>query len=197
MRQPCRPICFMNDFILFCLCHFYYSVSVFTNASHLMGNDVENPLITDSEYAPLANNDNDDDANNLPVAENRAWTVPRGQFDVGIPIYGTIFGFATSMNQDNPISLMIRYHLHHVIYRLRSSILWILHFGAKGWGQIAWHPACLNLNTIELISGIIGMTCRLEDGYRDLFLDYKLSVYFLMKRMFIWRRRHISRIDQL
>ena len=94
--------------ILFTFALFLLFSFSFTNASHLMGNDVENPLITDSEYAPLATNDNDDDANNLPVAENRAWTVPRGQFDVGIPIYGTIFGFMTSMNHDNPISLMIR-----------------------------------------------------------------------------------------
>ena len=78
-----------------------------TNASHIMGNDIENPLRADSEHVPLANSDNEDGASNLPVAGNRAWTVPRGQFDVGIAIYSLIFQLMTFPDQNNPISFVI------------------------------------------------------------------------------------------
>lgn len=74
-----------------------------TASSRQVSNDIENQRSAD--YAPLA--DNDDDVDLVP-AENRAWTIPRGQFDVGLPIFSTIFGFMTSFGQDDPISLLVR-----------------------------------------------------------------------------------------
>lgn len=84
-------------------------------------NDIESPLISDDQtnrsrsqqYSQLptnndsgSNSDSDDDT--LVNSANQSWTIPRAQFDVGLPIYGTIFGFLTAWELNDPISLFIR-----------------------------------------------------------------------------------------
>lgn len=75
-------------------------------SSHNHG--IESQLLTvndqDSQYSELITNDSDE----VEVVPDRSWKVPRGQFDVGLPIYGTIFGFLTAWDEDDPISLFIR-----------------------------------------------------------------------------------------
>ena len=92
---------FLLLFFLFALFNFTKAAS--SHASH----DVENPLsASSSDYLPLNNNEEEEDD---PTANNqRTWMIPRGQFDVGIPIFGTIFGFMTAWDQDDPISLVVR-----------------------------------------------------------------------------------------
>lgn len=77
--------------------------------------DIESPLITNEvnplsqNYSQIPTNDNvDDDENLVNPTENQSWTIPRAQFDVGLPIYGTIFGLLTAWELDDPISLFIR-----------------------------------------------------------------------------------------
>jgi hypothetical protein len=85
-------------------------------------NDIESPLIPvddsnhhshSQQYRQLPNNtDNDSDRDDIDIIanidSNQSWTIPRAQFDVGLPIYGTIFGFLTAWELNDPISLFIR-----------------------------------------------------------------------------------------
>lgn len=92
------------------LASFGWSAAAAASSQHV-SNDIENPLSSSSssrsEYALLAGDEGEVQLA-APVAANRPWTVPRGQFDVGVPIFGTIFGFMTAWGQDDPISLLVR-----------------------------------------------------------------------------------------
>lgn len=72
--------------------------------------DLENPLLSDGRYNQLSTTGNDESSDSEDEADTSAsaWKVPRAQFEVGVPIYGTIFGFMTAWGQDDPISLFIR-----------------------------------------------------------------------------------------
>ena len=58
----------------------------------------------DSSSSDSAESDDEDNT----TAPQSGWVIPRAQFDVGLPIYGTIFGFLTSFSQTDPISLFIQ-----------------------------------------------------------------------------------------
>lgn len=77
-------------------------------------NDIESPLIVNEldprsqHYNQLQTNDDSDDDTVTNPPEDRSWTIPNAQFAVGLPIFGTIFGFLTSFEENDPISLFMR-----------------------------------------------------------------------------------------
>ena len=87
------------------------SFGCFASASNRATSDISNPILSSrSDYTPLLGDDDIEEGSGIVPgsSESRAWTVPRGQFDVGVVIYGIIFGFMTSWGQDDPISLLAR-----------------------------------------------------------------------------------------
>lgn len=107
----------MKTFLIFLLFNFLW-ISMKTS-------DIENRLITDEtqmgSYNQLSNTETDNDES---VEIDRFWKIPRAQYDVGVPIYGTIFGFMTSWGQDDPISLFIR-----AIYIMSFLVCVQIYFG--------------------------------------------------------------------
>ena len=88
-----------------------------------MINDIESPLIKDTTLQPSTsqhysslpdsdgssnNNANESDDEHPASSGNESWKIPRAQYDVGLPIYGAIFGFLTAWESNDPISLFIR-----------------------------------------------------------------------------------------
>lgn len=73
-------------------------------------NDIESSIIQsgdqDRQYSELRGSDDINEYES--VVPDRSWKIPRAQFDVGLPIYGTIFGFLTAWDEDDPLSLVIR-----------------------------------------------------------------------------------------
>lgn len=91
---------------------FFLSSITFVSAASSQ-NDIESPILSNEldpqsqHYTQLrTEEDNTDDESNQ--VSNQSWTIPRSQFDVGLPIYGTIFGFLTSWELNDPISLFMR-----------------------------------------------------------------------------------------
>lgn len=75
----------------------------FTWTSNLVSdNDVESRR---GNYVPLPSGDEDD---SVLLPENRPWTVSRGQYNVGIPIFGTILAFMTSWGQNGTTYIFVR-----------------------------------------------------------------------------------------
>lgn len=70
-----------------------------------MDQDLENPLLSESSQSRSRDVTVSNSA--LPDADG-SWKVPRAQFDVGVPIYGTIFGFMTAWGEDDPINVFVR-----------------------------------------------------------------------------------------
>jgi len=75
------------------------------------GADLESGLITSQptssdQYVHLP--DSEDGSNEEADEDDGSWKIPKVQLDVGVPIYGTIFGFMTAWGLDDPINLFVR-----------------------------------------------------------------------------------------
>jgi hypothetical protein len=93
---------------------FLFAFTLFLLCDKCKSADLESQLIpgdqnSRGQYSNLPNHSDASDSDDEVVNEDEgSWKIPKVQLDVGVPIYGTIFGFMTAWGLDDPIDLFIR-----------------------------------------------------------------------------------------